>query len=81
MTSIPKLLASPQLQERDFWVEVEHPQSGKKYKFPGAPAKLSRSPWRVGSKVPRAGEHNEEVYQDLGLSEEEIEALARKGVI
>ena len=48
VASIPALLASPQLRERDFWVEVEHLQSGKKYKLPGAPCKLSRSPWRVG---------------------------------
>jgi crotonobetainyl-CoA:carnitine CoA-transferase CaiB-like acyl-CoA transferase len=32
--SISKLMASPQLEARNFWVEVEHPQTGKKYKFP-----------------------------------------------
>jgi crotonobetainyl-CoA:carnitine CoA-transferase CaiB-like acyl-CoA transferase len=51
VTSISGLMASPQLKARNFWVEVEHPRTGKKYKFPGAPAKLSRSPWRVGRKV------------------------------
>jgi len=81
VASIPQLLANPQLKERDFWVEVGHPESGKRYKFPGAPCSLSRSPWRVGSHVPKLGEHNKEVYQELGLSGEEIEALARKGVI
>ncbi|MBA7507250.1 Succinyl-CoA:(R)-benzylsuccinate CoA-transferase subunit BbsE [subsurface metagenome] len=82
VTSIPRLVDSPQLRERDFFVEVEHPQSGKKYKFPGAPCKLSRSPWRVGSRVPKVGEHNKDIYHgELGLSEEEIEALLRKGVI
>jgi crotonobetainyl-CoA:carnitine CoA-transferase CaiB-like acyl-CoA transferase len=40
VSSISGLIASPQLRERDFWVEVEHPQTGKKYKFPG-------SPWRI----------------------------------
>jgi len=48
VASISRILASPQLKERDFWVEVELPESGKRYKFPGAPVKLSRSPWRVG---------------------------------
>ncbi|MBA7527579.1 Succinyl-CoA:(R)-benzylsuccinate CoA-transferase subunit BbsE [subsurface metagenome] len=82
VTSIPRLVDSPQLKERDFFVEVEHPQSGKRYKFPGAPCKLSRSPWRVGSRVPKVGEHNKAIYHgELGLSEEEIEALLRKGVI
>ena len=82
VTSIPRLVDSPQLKERGFFVEVEHPQPGKKSKFPGAPCKLSRSPWRVGSHIPAVGEHNEEVYhRELRLSEEEIEALVREGVI
>jgi benzylsuccinate CoA-transferase BbsE subunit len=81
VASIPGLIASPQLKERDFWIEVEHLESGKKYKFPGAPCRLSRSPWRVGSKVPKLGKHNAEIYQGLGLSEEEIEDLIKEGVI
>ena len=67
VTSIPGLVNSPQLKERGFFVEVEHPRSGKKYKFPGALCKLSRSPWRVGSHVPAVGEHNMEICQELGL--------------
>ena len=81
VTSISGLVDSPQLKARDFLVEVEHPESGKKYKFPGAPCKLSRSPWQVGSRVPKVGEHNKEVYQELGLSEKEIETLIKEGVI
>jgi crotonobetainyl-CoA:carnitine CoA-transferase CaiB-like acyl-CoA transferase len=34
VVSISKLLSSPQLKARNFWVEVEHPETGKKYKFP-----------------------------------------------
>ena len=81
VASISRLLASPQLKERDFFTEVGHPESGKDYKFPGAPCRLSRSPWRVGSHLAKVGEHNKDVYQKLGLSEEEIEALVGKGVI
>lgn len=35
--SISRLVNSPQLKARNFWVEVEHPKTGKKYKFPGSP--------------------------------------------
>ncbi len=34
VSSISKLLKSPQLEARNFWVEVEHPETGKKYKLP-----------------------------------------------
>jgi len=81
VTSIPGLVDSPQLKKRGFFVEVEHPDSSKKYKFPGAPCKLSHSQWQVGSRVPSIGEHNKEIYQELGLSEDEIEALVKDGVI
>jgi len=82
VTSIPRLINSPQLKERNFFIELEHPESGKKYKFPEAPCKMSRSPWRAGSHVPSIGEHNKDIYQrELGLSEVEIENLVREGVI
>jgi len=81
VASIPALLASPQLKERGFWAEIEHPATGEKFKFPAAPVKLSRSPWRVGNRVPNAGEANKDIYQRLGLSAREIEALIREGVI
>ncbi len=80
--SVPELVASPQLEERGFWVAVEHPGAGEKIKFPGAGAKLSRSPWRVGGCVPGSGADNVEIYQkELGLTRQNIEALVRKGVI
>ena len=82
VSSIPGLMDSPQLKERGFFVEVEHPESGKKYKFPGAPCQMSRSPWRIGTRVPAPGEHNMEVYHgELGLSEKDVEVLIKEGVI
>ncbi|MFC2048282.1 CaiB/BaiF CoA transferase family protein, partial [Chloroflexota bacterium] len=41
ISTLPELINNPQLKERDFFIEVEHSESGKKYKFPGAPCKLS----------------------------------------
>jgi crotonobetainyl-CoA:carnitine CoA-transferase CaiB-like acyl-CoA transferase len=82
VTIIPGLMSSPQLIERSLFVEVEHPESGKRYKHPGVPCQLSRSPWRVGSRVPGIGEHNTEIYhRELGLSTAEIGTLAKDGVI
>ena len=81
VTSIPGLVDSPQLRERGFFIEVEHPQSGVKYKIPGAPCTLSCSPWQVGDRVPSIGEHNMKIFGELGLSEDEIETLSKDGVI
>ncbi len=82
VTSIPELVDSPQLKERDFWVEVEHPEIGKQYKFPGAPCRLSRSPWQIGRRVPGMGEDNMAIYkEEMGLTQDEIETLIKEGVI
>jgi len=82
VTSIPELVVSPQLAERNYFTEVEYPGAGRKYKSPGAPLKMSLSPWQVGGRVPGAGEHNLDIYhRELGLSMEEMEALTQEGVI
>jgi len=82
VSSISELVENPQLKERHFFIEIEHPESGQKLKFPGAPCQLSRSSWQVGTRVPAHGEHNMEVYQgELELSESEIDALTKERVI
>jgi crotonobetainyl-CoA:carnitine CoA-transferase CaiB-like acyl-CoA transferase len=82
VASVPEIVASPQLEERDFWVEVAHPDTGEKIKFPGAGARLGRSPWRVGGRAPDFGADNVEIHQkELGLTSQDVEALAAKGVI
>lgn len=82
VASIPGVAESPQLKERNFFIDLVDPDSGRNFKYPGVPARLSRSPWLTGSHLPAAGEHNIEIYQgELGLSEEEIKALIKEGVI
>lgn len=46
---IGDLLASPHLNERDFFNDIEH--EGKYYRVPGAPVRMSRSPWRSGGRL------------------------------
>jgi len=82
VNSIPRLVNNPQLKERHFFIDTEDPESGKKYKYPGVPCKLSRSPWQVSTGVPELGEHNSEIYQgELGISEADLYLLAKDGII
>ncbi len=77
---VSKMVESPQLKERDFFIELE--ESGRKLKFPGAACRMSASPWQAGRHLSTAGEHNREVYGKLlGLTEKEIESLVKQGVI
>lgn len=81
VSNIPEVMASPQLAARQFFSEVTLPD-GERYNGPGAPCLMSGSPWQSGGRVPGIGEHNREVYHRLlGLSREEVEELAREGII
>jgi crotonobetainyl-CoA:carnitine CoA-transferase CaiB-like acyl-CoA transferase len=80
VASIKGLVQNTQLAERNYSTEVESGEG--EYRVPGAPVKMSRSPWRVGGRVADAGEHNMAIYhQELGLSETEMAALVKAGII
>ena len=78
---LKEVVTAEQYRERGFFVPVDHPATGPLI-FPGAPFKLSATPWQVRSPAPRLGEHNARVYGErLGLSAERREQLHREGVI
>ena len=43
---------------------------------------MTQSPWRLRHLAPQAGQHNRDIYlQELGLSDQDLEGLAARGVI
>jgi len=74
------LLNEPQLQERGFWVEIDHPVVGR-LTYPGRPALSAELPWVIRRPAPLLGEHNEEVYTSLGYTKEDLVKLREGGII
>ena len=75
------LFRSPHFLERQFLVEIDHPQAGR-LRYPGAPYHLSETPWRVEQPAPLLGRHNQEILcERLGYSREELEAMRAAGII
>jgi crotonobetainyl-CoA:carnitine CoA-transferase CaiB-like acyl-CoA transferase len=74
-----ELTEDEQLKARHFFASSEHPEMGH-VSYPGAPAKLMRTPSRPG-RAPLLGEHNREVYGSLGISDEQLAMLQEKGAI
>ena len=70
----------PQYKERDFFVTVQHPKMGSVVQ-PGAPFRMSATPWKIKQPAPLLGEHNTAVYSELGLSSDTLESYRSKGVI
>jgi benzylsuccinate CoA-transferase BbsE subunit len=82
IASTPEDLAkSPQLNARDWFEEIEHPELGDTLRYPGPPYRLSETPWRVDRKAPLLGEHNAEVLSELGYTKEDKEALFGSGAM
>ncbi|MFC1954038.1 CaiB/BaiF CoA transferase family protein [Chloroflexota bacterium] len=76
------ILECAQLNAREFWVELEHPELGTTITYPGAFAQSTGIPPRVSHRAPLIGEHNQEIYEDeLGISRDKLIALGQARVI
>lgn len=76
------LVDDPQLNDRDFFSPIEHPELGRTVQYPGGPIHFTTTPWRIARRPPLLGEHNSEVYSgELGLEADGLSALKQAGVI
>jgi benzylsuccinate CoA-transferase BbsF subunit len=75
------MLANPHVAARGFFVELEHPEVGKRRHL-GIPWKMSRTPCAIRRPAPCLGQDTDYVLGDvLGLSREEISSLRAKEVL
>jgi crotonobetainyl-CoA:carnitine CoA-transferase CaiB-like acyl-CoA transferase len=65
---------------RGFFRAVEHDGLAVPLMYPGPPYSFTGHPGRI-ARAPHLGEHNEEVYGELGYSRMELTALRENGVI
>ena len=76
------IMGDPHLEDRGFFVQVEHSELGQSFTYPGAAAIYNGSPWNISRRAPLIGEHNQEIYcGELGLTTGELTLLAQSSVI
>src|SRR5579883_965097 len=71
----------PQLAARGFWQEVWHPELGVAVTYPGPFARFSAGRCGIRRPAPRIGEHNLEVYGELGMTPGDVATLREEGVL
>ena len=80
--TLDEIVDDTHLEDWGFYVEVEHPELGRNFIYPGPAAIYNDSPWRISRRAPLIGEHNQEVYCDeLSLSWQELTRLAESGTV
>ena len=75
MHDLDSLIDDPHLNAVGFFHELDHPTEGR-MRLTGLPATWSRTPPTIRRPPPRTGEHTREVLAEVGLTPEEIDALA-----
>lgn len=78
--NIEDIMQDPQYQALDSIISIEDPELGP-MKMQNVLFRLSETPGEVKWSGPRLGEHNEEVYGELGVDEERLKELSEKGVV
>ncbi len=75
------LIADPHLAARGFWMHMDFPGAQGTIPYPKQFARSSENDLTTRFRAPKIGEHNNEVYAELGLSQEQIAELKQAGVI
>lgn len=79
--SVEDICSDPQLIARDYWMKAAPQGLGPTITYPGPFARFSETPMAFRRNAPSVGEHNAEVYGELGISREELTMYRQAGVI
>src|SRR5438552_17248670 len=74
-------LADPQLRARDFWRILSPAEGLPALPFPGGFALFDGKRPEVRRPAPRVGEHNAEIYAEVGVGSEQLARLRAAGVV
>jgi crotonobetainyl-CoA:carnitine CoA-transferase CaiB-like acyl-CoA transferase len=77
-----ELVDDAHLHDQEFWKQVEHPELGCNFGYPGEATIYNGSPWRIARRAPLIGEHNQDIRcGEFGLSLPKLAMLAESQVI
>jgi len=81
LSGMRDLLDDECLNARHFWTEIEHPELGTGITYPKEFIRSTEADFSTRFRAPLIGEHNREVYKEIGLEEKELHSLKKDGVI
>ena len=81
VASVKEIFEDPQHAARDFWQKVEHPELQTSIDYPGGFTKFTEGACQIWRRAPLIGEHNEEIYGEMGMTKQEMTQLNAEGTI
>jgi crotonobetainyl-CoA:carnitine CoA-transferase CaiB-like acyl-CoA transferase len=75
------ILDSAQLKERDWFVDLDDPGRGVTLRYPGPQWQLQGTPATLRRPAPLLGEHNDELFAEVGVDVGELAELVSAGVV
>ena len=70
----------PHIKYRKFMVDYFSESLGGHISMPGAPYRLSRTPWNLGAEPPKFGQHTAEILLEIGYDAKQIKDFNQGGV-
>jgi len=81
VSTMADIARDPQLLARAAWQDVVHAEGDRPLRYPGGFARFDGAAPRIRRPAPRRGEHNGEVFGELGLTPEQAGELSGAGVL
>jgi crotonobetainyl-CoA:carnitine CoA-transferase CaiB-like acyl-CoA transferase len=82
VATVRDIMQNTQLQARDYFRQVSHPDLATTITYPGPFVRASATPLKLPRFAPKVGEHNADIFlHDLGLTREELVRLREAGAL